>query len=169
MSQAQAAPVLELQSTSAQETIMHGRRLGALLGPGDVALLSAPFGAGKTHLAKGIAAAFGVPPNDVSSPSFVLVNQYDASAAYDRMPIFHVDLYRIETPDALETVGLDDLIGPHSLVIVEWAEHAGDVVPTEHLAIQIDVGEHDQRVLRLVAHGPRYVELINKLHQERNT
>jgi tRNA threonylcarbamoyladenosine biosynthesis protein TsaE len=125
--------------------------------------LFAPFGAGKTHLTKGIAAAFGVDPDDVNSPSFVLVNQYDADRAHGRITIYHVDLYRIDTPDDLETVGLDDLVNDRSLVIVEWAEHADTLLPGDHLAISIDITSEQERVLRLEARGERYGRLVEAL------
>ena len=167
MLEERATPVLALRSISADQTIALGQRLGALLQPGDVVLLFAPFGAGKTHLTKGIAAAWGVDPDDVNSPSFVLVNQYDAAPkgypAHRRTPIFHADLYRVEAPDDVATVGLDDLLDARGLVIVEWAEHAAGFVPAEHLAIHIDVASENERVLRLYAHGARYEDLIDQL------
>jgi tRNA threonylcarbamoyladenosine biosynthesis protein TsaE len=162
-----ATAVLALRTTSADHTIALGQRLGALLQPGDVVLLFAPFGAGKTHLTKGIAAAWGVDPDDVNSPSFVLVNQYDAAPtgypAQRRTPIFHADLYRVEGPDAVATVGLEDLLDARGLVIVEWAEHAAGFVPAEHLAIHIEIVNDTERVLRLHAHGAQYEDLIKRL------
>lgn len=162
-----ATALLALRSTGANQTIALGHRVGALLQPGDVVLLFAPFGAGKTHLTKGIAAAWGVDPDDVNSPSFVLVNQYDGAPkgypAHRRAPIFHADLYRVEAPDDVATVGLDDLLDARGLVIVEWAEHAAGFTPAEHLAIHIDVVNENERVLRLHAHGARYEDLIKRL------
>lgn len=163
MSQAMTVPTFEMRSESPEDTMAFGRLLGAHLRAGDVVLLFAPFGAGKTHLTKGIAAAFGVDPTEVNSPSFVLVNQYDADQAHRRMPIFHADLYRIDEPDDLATIGLDDLISDASLVIVEWAEHGGEWLPVEHLAIRIDVIGEQERVLRVEGRGPRYQALIDTL------
>lgn len=163
MSQAGEAQILEVRSTSPEQTMAFGQQLGVHLRSGDVVLLFAPFGAGKTHLTKGIAAAFGVAPDEVNSPSFVLVNQYDADRAHHRMPIYHVDLYRLDTPDQVATVGLDDLVSNDSLVIVEWAEHAGSWLSAEHLAIHIAVISENERALRLQAHGVRYQECIEAL------
>src|SRR5215210_2830514 len=78
---------LELRSDSEAETIAIGRRIGARLKAGDLLLLLAPFGAGKTHLAKGIAAGLGADPDEVNSPSFVLINEYAAGREHDGMPI----------------------------------------------------------------------------------
>ena len=160
-------PTLAQRSASADQTIALGQRLGVLLQPGDVVLLFAPFGAGKTHLTKGIAAAWGVDPDDVNSPSFVLVNQYDAAPtgypAQRRTPIFHADLYRVEGPDAVATVGLEDLLDARVLLIVEWAEHAAGFVPAEHLAIHIEIVTDTERVLQFHGHGARYEQLIAEL------
>ncbi len=167
MLEERATPVLALRSANAQQTIALGRRLGAHLHAGDVVLLFAPFGAGKTHLTKGIAAAWGVDPDDVNSPSFVLVNQYDAAPrgypAHRRLPIYHADLYRLEGADEVASVGLDDLIDASGLVIVEWAEHGGSLLPAEHLAIHIDVAGENERVLRFEGRGARYEQLIEQL------
>jgi len=163
MADGDTVPVLALRSTSVEQTIALGRRLGARLQAGDVVLLFAPFGAGKTHLTKGIAAAWGVDPDDVNSPSFVLVNQYDGDRAHRRLPIFHADLYRVEGADEVASVGLDDLVDAGGLVIVEWAEHAGSFLPAQHVAIHIDVVGENERVLRLEAHGTRYAQLTAEL------
>lgn len=156
---------LELRSHSEAETIALGRRLGALLRPRDLVLLFAPFGAGKTHLTKGIAAAFGVDEADVNSPSFVLINEYEAGRAYGRMPIHHVDLYRVETPAELATVGLEDVLSEDGLAIVEWAEHAADWFPGEHLAIRIAHAGETARLIQIEPHGRRYAEIVERLRQ----
>ncbi len=161
----QSAPSLEVISQSVAETITFGRQIGARLRAGDLVLLVAPFGAGKTHLTKGIAAAFGVDEQEVNSPSFVLINQYEAGQAYRRMPIYHVDLYRIETPEELASIGLDDVLADDSLTIVEWAEHAADRLPHEHLLIEMDVLGEATRRIRLIPSGARYAEIVAALKQ----
>ncbi len=161
----QAAPSLEVTSHSAAETIAFGKHLGARLRAGDLVLLVAPFGAGKTHLTKGIAAAFGVDEQEVNSPSFVLINQYEAGRVYRRMPIYHVDLYRIETPEELASIGLDDVLADDSLTIIEWAERAADRLPHEHLLIEMDVLGEDTRRIRLTPRGTRYAQIVAALKQ----
>ncbi len=158
-----APAALELVSSSEADTIAFGRRLGALLQPGDLVLLFAPFGAGKTHLTKGIAGALGVVEADVNSPSFVLINEYQADRAHGRMPIYHVDLYRIETPDELATVGLDDVIAGDSLAVIEWAERAADWFPHEHLAIEMVYEGPTQRRIRLLPRGRRAAAIVAQL------
>ncbi len=159
-------PTLELESRSEAQTIAFGRQLGTLLRAGDLLLLFAPFGAGKTHLTKGIAAAFGVDEMDVNSPTFVLINEYEADRAHRRIPIFHVDLYRVETSDELATVGLDDVIAGDGVAIIEWAERAADWFPREHLAIFIEHIGENERLIKLVPHGDRYVEVVQGLKNQ---
>jgi tRNA threonylcarbamoyladenosine biosynthesis protein TsaE len=162
-----APAALEAISRSEAETIAFGRRLSALLQPGDLILLFAPFGAGKTHLTKGIAGALGVDEADVNSPSFVLINEYTVAAGVfpgrRRVPIYHVDLYRIETPDELATVGLDDVIAGDGIAVIEWAERAADWFPHDHLAIEIAyVGENERRIV-VRPRGQRAAMLVQQL------
>jgi tRNA threonylcarbamoyladenosine biosynthesis protein TsaE len=161
-----ASATLEAVSSSEAETIAFGRRLGALLQPGDLILLFAPFGAGKTHLTKGIAGALGVDESDVNSPSFVLINEYEAAPkGYPRrrIPIYHVDLYRIETPEELATVGLDDVIAGDGIAVIEWAERAANWFPREHLAIEIAYLSETERRIMLRPRGERAAELVEQL------
>lgn len=158
-----STPVLEFISQSVTATSAFGRRLGALLQTGDLVLLVAPFGAGKTYLTKGIAAAFGVAEDEVNSPSFVLINQYEADRTHGRIPIYHVDLYRVETPDELASIGLDDVITADSLTVIEWAEHAADWLPHEHLLIMMTVVGENERQTRLIPRGARYTEIVAAL------
>lgn len=149
-------PVRTLSTRSEAETIALGRELGARLRPGDVVLLFGPFGAGKTHLAKGIAASFGVDEAEVNSPSFVLINEYQADRAHGGVLIFHVDLYRLERPQELRSVGLEDALDPGALAIVEWAERAADRLPAEHLAVFIELAGEHERSFRIEPRGERY-------------
>jgi tRNA threonylcarbamoyladenosine biosynthesis protein TsaE len=158
-----SARSFDFTSRSANETIEFGQRLGNLLGAGDLVLLVAPFGAGKTHLTKGIAGAFGVVEDEVNSPSFVLINEYEADRLHGSMPVYHVDLYRIETPDELASVGLDDVIAGDSLTVIEWAERASDWLPQEHLLITIELLGPNERLIRLQPYGKRYAELVEAL------
>lgn len=117
---------------SEEETILLGRVIGSSLGPGDVVLLHGELGVGKTRLAKGIVSmSTGVDEDDVVSPTFTLVNRFDG-----RFPVYHGDLYRIESPH-LDDVGIYECLGPGSAVVVEWAEKmpvvGGDVLWVEIL------------------------------------
>ncbi len=159
---------LELASQSEAETIDIGRRIGRGLAAGDLVLLLAPFGAGKTHLAKGIAAGLGADPDEVNSPSFVLINEYVAGQERGRIPIYHADLYRIETDHDLATSGLEECFNGDGVCLIEWAERAAGALPDERLAIHISETGEKSRRLRLVPHGPRYAALVAALAAERN-
>src|SRR5690242_21839572 len=99
--------IVDIISHSAAQTIRFGQRLGELMHQGDLVVLLGDFGAGKTHLIKGIAQGLGS-TDLVNSPSFVLINEYRAGLRHNRMPIYHADLYRIENPDELAAIGIED-------------------------------------------------------------
>lgn len=159
MSEAQQHEI-ELTSASEAETIMIGAEIGARLRAGDLVLLQGPFGAGKTHLTRGIAAGLGADPADVNSPSFVVINEYRAGAAHGRMPIFHVDLYRVETEHELGTIGLEDCIDGHGVCVIEWAERVAGWLPPDRLVVEIEPTGPTGRRLRLIANGERYRRLL---------
>ncbi|MBA4759229.1 tRNA (adenosine(37)-N6)-threonylcarbamoyltransferase complex ATPase subunit type 1 TsaE [Sphingosinicella sp.] len=119
-----------------------GRRLAARLVPGDVVLLSGDLGAGKTALARGILAGLGH-VGEVPSPTFTLVQSYEVPGV--RLPVWHVDLYRLEDPDEVEELGLDEILADGALVI-EWPERAGARWPEAlHLTLT-DSGEGSRRL-----------------------
>ena len=157
---------LELRSSSEAETIAYGVQIGGRLQPGDLVLLLAPFGAGKTHLTKGIAAGLGADPDEVNSPSFVLVNEYTGRARHRRIPIFHVDLYRIETTHELGTVGLEECLSEDGVCVIEWAERAMEWLPQDRLVVEIAETGPNARRLRLVPQGERYERLVEDLAHE---
>jgi tRNA threonylcarbamoyladenosine biosynthesis protein TsaE len=136
----------EWTCASPSETFERGREVGGWLAGGEVLLLSGPLGAGKTVFVKGLAAALGLDPDEVSSPSFTLVNRYDEG----RLTLYHLDLYRLaEGPAAAHAVDLDELLSDEQAVIViEWAERMGryPLPPTSwRISIEGD-GEAPRRV-----------------------
>ena len=109
----------EFITHSAEETIALGRKLAAMLAPPKLILLRGELGAGKTTLVKGIAEGFHAASADnVTSPTFTLVHEYHGP----EVNVYHIDLYRVDTPRQLETLGLDDLIAENSVLLVEWGE-----------------------------------------------
>jgi tRNA threonylcarbamoyladenosine biosynthesis protein TsaE len=109
----------EITTRSPEETIAFGRTLTELLAPPKLVLLRGDLGAGKTTLVKGIAAGFGAAEEeDVTSPTFTLVHEYRGP----RANLYHIDLYRVDTLRELETLGLDDLRGEGSVLLIEWGE-----------------------------------------------
>src|SRR5258707_534925 len=109
----------EFITHSAEGTVALGRSLAAMLGPPKLVLLRGDLDAGKTTLVKGIAEAFqAASAEEVTSPTFTLIHEYRGP----RVNLYHVDLYRIDTPRQLETLGLDDLIADNSILLIEWGE-----------------------------------------------
>ncbi len=104
---------------SAEETIAFGRSLASELSAPLVVTLRGDIGAGKTTLVKGIAEGFGAArAEDVTSPTFTLIHEYRGP----QVTLYHIDLYRIDTERELETLGLDDLLAPDCILLIEWAE-----------------------------------------------
>ncbi len=145
---------MNLETANADETRALGRRLGARLAAGDVVALIGDLGAGKTQLTKGIAEGLGSAAM-VTSPTFVLMNSYDA-----RVPVRHYDLYRLETVD-LESLGFYDL-RDSSVSVIEWGEKAGDAMG-DRLEIRLEVVAPERRRLTLSAIGVRAGALLREL------
>jgi len=112
----------ERVTSNRDETFDLGKQFGEQLAGGEIILLSGPLGAGKTVFVKGLASALGIDPEEVTSPSFTLVNPYEA-----RLPLFHLDLYRLdEGAAAAHAVDLDELLNDErAVVVIEWAERLG--------------------------------------------
>jgi tRNA threonylcarbamoyladenosine biosynthesis protein TsaE len=110
---------MEVITHSAEETIDFGKRLASELRPPKLVLLRGELGAGKTTLVKGIAEGFrAASEEDVTSPTFTLIHEYRAPD----VNIYHIDLYRVDTPRELDTLAIDDLFDARSLVLIEWGE-----------------------------------------------
>ena len=134
----------EITTHSAEETIAFGRTLAELLAPPKLVLLRGDLGAGKTTLVKGIAAAFeAAAEEDVTSPTFTLVHEYRGPHAN----LFHIDLYRIDTPRELDTLGLDDLREDNSILLIEWGEKFPGAERERDLEISFErEGENQRRI-----------------------
>jgi tRNA threonylcarbamoyladenosine biosynthesis protein TsaE len=134
----------EFITHSAEETIALGRTLVNLLTPPRIVLLRGDLGAGKTTLVKGIAAGFqAASEDDVTSPTFTLVHEYRGPTAN----LYHIDLYRVDTPRQLETLGLDDLISENSVLLIEWGEKFPRFVRERDVEIVLErVGENARKV-----------------------
>lgn len=146
---------MELFLPTAAETEKLGKILGSLAKDGDVFCLSGDLGAGKTSMSKGIAAALGVPEEEVNSPTFAIMNVYQGSS----MEVRHFDLYRLNRPEELEDIGFDEYCGGSGVTLIEWAELFAEQLPEEYLQINILHHENGRRVI-LSAKGSRYEKLI---------
>jgi tRNA threonylcarbamoyladenosine biosynthesis protein TsaE len=134
-----------------------GERIGRLLRAGDVLLLSGELGAGKTVLAQGIGRGMGV-TDPIKSSSFVIMNEYDGAA----LRLYHADLYRLEDPEQVAELALEELASAGVLVI-EWPERAPAELPPEHLSITLGYDGARKRTVEIEAAGTRYSEIAERV------
>jgi tRNA threonylcarbamoyladenosine biosynthesis protein TsaE len=150
--------LLDTVSHSAEQTQRLGRRLGELLEPGDVILLSGPLGSGKTCFAQGVASGLGVQEH-VTSPTFALVVAY-----HGRLPMYHMDFYRIERPDEVEDLGFGEYWNGNGVTVAEWPEQVTGL-PSTHLMLRFKVISDTKRGLRFEANGSPYDLRIEALRR----
>jgi tRNA threonylcarbamoyladenosine biosynthesis protein TsaE len=133
---------------SAEETTAFGRTLSELLTPPKLVLLRGDLGAGKTTLVKGIAAAFeAAAEEDVTSPTFTLVHEYRGP----RANLYHIDLYRVDTPRELETLALDDLRSENSILLIEWGEKFARLQRERDVEIALERQSENERRIRITS------------------
>ena len=138
----------DITTNSAEETIAFGRTLAELLAPPKLVLLRGDLGAGKTTLVKGIAAGFeAAAEEDVTSPTFTLVHEYRGP----RANLYHIDLYRVDTPRELETLGLDDLRSERSVLLIEWGEKFARLQRERDMEISLEPDGENRRQIRIVS------------------
>lgn len=134
-------PTAEFVTTSPAETEQVGERLARELRAGDVVALSGDLGAGKTCFVRGIARGLGV-TQPVSSPTFVLVNQYRG-----RVPVFHIDAYRTQTLGELIDLGFDEYVASDGVTLIEWADKVGPLLPVRTIQVRIEgLGDEPRRI-----------------------
>lgn len=155
--------VLSVVTSSAEETRIVGAALSPTLLPGDVLSLTGELGAGKTVFVQGLAAALGV-EGRVTSPTFTIVHEYEG-----RYPITHLDIYRLDSFQEVLDLGFEEFLDPSSIVVVEWGEAIGPLLPRRFLEVDIrrvDEGSDDDRRITFRPHG---VEWIVKIQSMRDT
>jgi tRNA threonylcarbamoyladenosine biosynthesis protein TsaE len=138
-------PTKEFTTHSPEETVALGRKLARELAPPKLVVLTGDLGAGKTTLIKGIAEGFGAAKQeDVTSPTFTLIHEYRGKDA----DLFHIDLYRVDTPRELETLGLDDLKSERSVLLMEWGEKFERFVKERDVEIRFERrGENERKIV----------------------
>lgn len=144
---------IQYNSSSVTSTMTLGHHIGRALQGGEVFAINGTLGTGKTHLIKGIAAGADAPDSsDVHSPTFVLINEYEG-----RLTLYHLDAYRLEDPFQLEALGFEDLLGPNTVVLIEWAERVQNILEGID-CIQLDL-EHQGPTTRRITfnQAPHYV------------
>ena len=150
---------LELISHSPEQTQKLGMRIGELALPGDVFLLVGDLGAGKTCLTQGVAWGLDIKEYTMS-PSFVIVREL-----YGRLPLYHIDLYRLDRIEESMELGLDEYLYGRGVCVVEWAEKALSILPAEHLLIEIGYLADTERNFQMKPSGQRYLDVVEQLNQ----
>jgi len=135
---------------SEAETVAAGREFARGLAPGAIVLLAGDLGAGKTAFVRGMAEGLGIPPEEVSSPTFTLIQEYRGG----RLPLYHVDLYRLKTIE-VDDLGLDELTLAGGVTAIEWPDRLPRALPGSAI-VRIDQGDGDQRTIAIDdGHDPR--------------
>lgn len=148
-----------LQDSAATEAL--GKLLGRHAADGDVFCLTGDLGAGKTLLSRGVAEALGVSSEDVTSPTFAIMNVYQGT----ELEVRHLDLYRLNRPEELEDIGFDEYAGGDGVTLIEWAELFSEQLPEEYLQITLRLDGAGRRAM-LEPKGARYEELLGEVEKD---
>jgi tRNA threonylcarbamoyladenosine biosynthesis protein TsaE len=135
---------MTIELDSEQDTERLGQALADLARPGDILGLVGPLGAGKTRLVRAISERLGVDPALIASPTFVLIHEYEG-----KLPIFHFDVYRLESNQAFEDLGVADYWNAGGLCLVEWADRVLALLPAETWWLRIALVDHSRRRVEL--------------------
>lgn len=137
------------RTTGEEETIALGRTFGVRWARPCVILLIGSMGAGKTTITKGIAAGAGAAPEDeVSSPTFPIIHEYG-----DPVAVYHIDLYRLDTVEEVEHIGLEEIMERPALIVLEWAERFPSILPERRVEIRIESDGGDGRTIEVTEYG----------------
>jgi len=136
----------EVISQSAEETVELGEEFAKkYLHAGSIVMLRGPLGAGKTQFTKGIARAFGLHDNEISSPTYALVNEYDISVNGIQR-LYHLDCYRFEKPEELIELGIEEYLYPkHAVTVIEWPERIEKYLPENRIEVEINILSPNER------------------------
>ena len=148
-------------ATSEEETLRLGKLLADLLPAGTVVALVGTLGAGKTRLVQAVAAALGVPREEVTSPTFVLVNEYVGG----RLPVYHFDAYRLRDEDEFLELGPEEYFDGPGLTFVEWADRVENCLPLDFLRIDIEVTGDTQRRFAISGSSSKLASLVKSLQE----
>ena len=145
----------QLLSTSHRHTDRLGQAIGRALCGGETIALYGPLGAGKTALVRGIAQGLGASPTAISSPTFVVIHEYQG-----RLPLAHVDLYRIRSPRELESTGLIEYFSGQTVTAIEWADKGLAALPLDRIEIALNHRTVRSRMIQLSVTGPKSDEVL---------
>lgn len=134
-------------SSSPEETLAAGERIARLLHEGSIVALKGGLGAGKTCLTKGIARGLGI-QEEITSPTYTIVSEYPG-----KIPFYHIDAYRLEGDDDFIALGGEDLIYGRGISVIEWSERLPHTIPADALVVEIEIIAGDKRMIRLTGPG----------------
>jgi len=147
-----------LISNSVNETKALGEKLAKLLKPGDNIALTGNLGSGKTTFTKGLARGLKIEkPEYVNSPSFVLMKEYKG-----RANLYHFDLYRLDSLEDIEYIGMQEYLDGDGIVVIEWADRMKILLPSEYLEVSISITAEKKRKFTFIAHGKRYNDIVSR-------
>jgi tRNA threonylcarbamoyladenosine biosynthesis protein TsaE len=146
-------------SNNERDTERLGTAIANVLPPGTVVALIGPLGAGKTRLVQAVATALGVPPGRVTSPTFVLVNEYTGG----RLPVYHFDTYRLKNDDDFLNLGPEEYFDSNGITFVEWADRVATLLPPDRLETTIDVTSETERRITLHATSPQLEAIVARI------
>jgi tRNA threonylcarbamoyladenosine biosynthesis protein TsaE len=138
---------VRLLSNGPRETFRYGVTLGGLLKRGNVICLFGELGSGKTTFVKGVASALSIPERDITSASFTIIAEYKGTMHHSPVPFYHIDLYRIEGADQLDSIGVEEYIGGDGISVIEWAERLGNV--EDSISVRFEILSEDQREITI--------------------
>lgn len=151
--------MLSFTAHDENDTQRLGTALAGVLPAGTVVALIGPLGAGKTRLVQAVAEALGVPRQCVTSPTFVLVNEYTGG----QLPIFHFDTYRLKDEDEFLALGPDEYFDAGGLTFVEWADRVADLLPAERLEISLEIADESSRFIGIRGTSPRIENFVSQI------
>jgi tRNA threonylcarbamoyladenosine biosynthesis protein TsaE len=153
---------LKLTSPSENSSLRLGAQVGQQLERGDIVTLRGELGSGKTVFARGIARGLGVPLQvPITSPTFTIVNEYEG-----RLRLFHLDLYRLTTPEELEMLPWREIIFGEGVSVIEWPDRMGGLLAEERWDVMFAFVDEDRRSIALSAHGASQQARLARLAQE---
>ncbi len=148
-------------SKGQQDTFLLGEKLGQEIKKGLPILLSGELGAGKTVFIKGLAAGLGI-KEEINSPTYILIKEYQG-----RLPLYHMDLYRLENRWQLVELGFDEYLEKKGVTAIEWPDLTVEIIEEyDHLEIKIDYLSADERKIKILSEGKQAEELLNRLKEK---
>jgi tRNA threonylcarbamoyladenosine biosynthesis protein TsaE len=140
--------ILEIHTKSPDETIAAGMQLAQQLKKGDIVCLSGDLGAGKTHFTKGIAKGFGIAVEEVSSPTYSIIQEYKNK---DQI-IYHIDAYRLRSEQEALDIGLDEILNENHIFVIEWPERIHELIGSDYWSVSMHHDGDQDRIIRISHH-----------------